>query len=477
MVNKKKKNQTKILRPPVVALMGHVDHGKTTLLDAIRKTKLTEKEAGGITQHVNAYKISFKKKEITFIDTPGHAAFAEMRSQGTQITDIAVLVVAANDGVKPQTKESLQFIRKAKIPFLVAVNKIDLPEANPKKVKNELAEIGVLVEGYGGQVVSVDVSAKQKKNIDELLEMILLVAEMEELKTNPKANLNAVVIDSFLDKKKGPLATVIVRNGTLQSGQKVFTAKTQGKIKALFNSQNKRIKKAEPGTPAQILGFKNTPAVGAKITEQPPKEQISPKKTKTKPDKNKLKIILKADTQAMLEAIENSLSENIHIVTSAVGQVTKSDVLMAVSTQSIIYAFNVNTTKTVKKLARLEEIVIKSYEIIYKLLEDLQLEARKISEPRYDEQVLGEAKIIAEFNIKGNHIAGCKITKGEIDKKNPVHIQRDGEIIADAKIKSYQKETKTIEKASKGEEIAIVFAEKLDFQISDVIISYNKKRE
>lgn len=465
-------------RPPIVAILGHVDHGKTTLLDAIRKTNVVAKEHGGITQHIGAYQIEYRGEKITFIDTPGHAAFVKMRSHGALVTDLVVLVIAADDGVKPQTKESLAHIKQAKVPFLVAINKIDLPQASPDKVKSQLAENNVLVEGYGGDIVCVEVSAKQKKGLDNLLEMILLLGKMQNLKANPKGPLEGVVIDSCLDSKRGPIATVLVKNGTLKTGELIFAEDIEGKVKLMMDENGNKVVKAEPSRPVEVLGFKKVPPIGAKV-----KREISLKKT-TRPlspkitpredseEESKIKIILKADTVGTLEAIQTNLPEEVEIILSGVGQVNESDVLLAQSIGAQILAFNVKIPSLVKKLAETEKVNIKSYNIIYELLEDIEKKVLKILEPTIDEQVLGEAEIITEFNIKGKHIAGCKIKKGKIHKNNPIHLKREGKIIADAKITSFQKEKQDIEEAKAGSEVGIVFAPDLDFKIGDVIISY-----
>lgn len=490
---KKKLDQSKLQRPPVVAVLGHVDHGKTTLLDAIRQTNIVSKEHGGITQHIGAYQVEYQKESITFIDTPGHAAFVKMRSRGASVTDLVVLVIAADDGVKPQTKESLAHIKQAKVHFLVVINKIDLAGASVDKVKAQLAENEVLVEGYGGDIVCLEVSAKQKKGLDELLEMILLIAKMENLKANPKANLKAVVIESSLDSKKGPLATVLVQNGTLKLGDQLMTEDIEGKVKAMLDANGKKLEKALPSTPVEVLGFKKAPPVGAKVEilmgskekkeekemkEIKEKKVVKDKKTITKDeekeDDNKIRVILKADTIGTLEAIEANLPEEVEVILAGVGQITDSDVLLALSTKASVLAFNVKTPGLVKKLAETEKVDIKTYNIIYQLLEDIEKKVLKILEPTIDEETLGEAEIIAEFNIKGKHIAGCKIKKGKFSKNNPVHLKRKDKIIADAKITSFQKEREEVNEAKAGDEVGLVLSPDLDFKIDDGIISYKK---
>jgi translation initiation factor IF-2 len=480
MVGKKKTSQLTYSRPPVVGVLGHVDHGKTTLLSAIREIDLTAKEAGGITQHIGAYQIKYKKEKITFIDTPGHAAFVKMRSQGASVTDLVVLVIAADAGVQPQTKECLAHIKKAKVPFLVVINKIDLPQASGEMVKAQLAKNDVLVEGYGGNIVCVEVSAKQKKGIDELLEMILLIAKMQNLEAHPQQPLEGVVIDSRLDSRQGPLATVLVRKGTLSRGEQISAAEIKGKARAMFDENGQSVKQATVSKPVVVLGFKEVPLVGARVKQSLAQGKLArrqagkiKKEMKEELVKGKIKIILKADTSGTMEAIQANLSQEVEIIFAGVGQVNESDVLLAQTTGAQIIAFNVKTPSAVKKLAAMETIEIKTYNIIYKLLEDLEKRVLKILEPTIDEEILGEAEIIAEFNIKGNHIAGCRLTKGKINKKDKLHLKRKTKLFAEAKIKSFQQEKKEISEAKAGDEVGIVFTSEIDFKIGDVIIAYN----
>lgn len=484
-MSQKKLNQSNQSRPPIIAILGHVDHGKTTLLDALKSSHLVLKENGGITQHIGAYQINYQGKKITFIDTPGHAAFKKMRSRGVSVADLVILVIAANDGVKPQTKEAIDFIKQTKTPFLVAINKIDLPQASVEMVKAQLAKNDVLVEGYGGDIVCVEISAKQKKGLDNLLEMTLLLSEMQNLLANFKGELEGVIIDSKLNSQKGPLATVLVKNGSLMIGDELIAQNIPGKVKLMVDENGKKIKKAGPSKPIEVLGFKQAPPVGAKVTLfQKDKFFNNKKKTlkKTNFSKNeekqdndsKIRIILKADSLGMLEAIKNNLAEEVLIIFQGVGQINESDILLARSTKAQIIAFNVKSSAEVKKLAQTEKIKIKTYNIIYKLLEDIEKKVLKILEPTIDEEILGEAEIIAEFKIKKNHIAGCRVIKGEISKKNLLHWQREGKIIKEIKITSFQKERQEIQKAKKGEEIGLVFKPDIDFKIGDVIISYKK---
>jgi len=480
-------------RPPVVVILGHVDHGKTTLLSSIRETDLTTKEYGGITQHIGAYQIEHQGKKITFIDTPGHEAFAKMRSYGAKVADLAILVVAADDGVKPQTKEAIQHIKAAGIPFLVAINKTDLPGASPDMVKAQLAQENVLVEGYGGNIVTVNISGKQKKGLDELLEMILLLAEMEDLKGSNKGELRAIIIESKLDSKRGIVTSLIIKDGTLKlkdeitvvnKNQKVFT---NGKIKRIIDDKGRSINKAEPGRPVEIMGIKKVVSAGLLVKLLEGKElkktkvvkkitrKIVKKEDEDKEEKKKIKIILKADTFGVLQAIKASFSEEVEIIHSQTGEVSESDVLLAKSTGSVIIAFNVNMSSPVQKLADMEKVIIKKYRIIYELLEDIQSQVLKILEPTIDEEILGEGKVIAEFKIKGNHIAGCRVTKGVINKRNLIHIKRGDKIITNSKVKSFQKEKQEVQEVKVGDEVGIVFQKDVDFEKGDVILSYSKK--
>lgn len=479
-------------KPPVVTVMGHIDHGKTTLLDKIRKTHLVDKEFGGITQHIGAYQIEHQDKQITFIDTPGHVAFSKMRARGAEVTDLVVLVIAADDGVMPQTKESLKHVRSAKVPFLVAINKMDLPQANPKMVKEQLQKEGVLVEDLGGDVVCVEISAKTGKGIDELLEMILLSAEMEELKADPNGPLEAVIIESKLDSRRGPLSTVLVKSGTLRIGEEIRVEDSLGKVKAMFNENGKRVKVAGPSKPVEVLGFKEVPKVGSAVVRMDgePVTAISKKSraaSKAKKEQkreffassedfasSRLKIVLKSDVQGTLEAIVGNLPGEVQVIFQAVGDVNESNVLLAATTGAEIIGFNVRVPSVVAKLAKTEKVGIKSYNVIYELLDDIK---KQVTKPEISEEILGEAEIIAEFEIKKERIAGCRVKKGKIGKTDKLRLKRGEEIIGDLKIKSMKRKKEDITEAKTGTEFGAVFISPLDFKISDVIIAHKKKNE
>lgn len=477
--------------------MGHVDHGKTTLLDAIRKTNIVASEHGGITQSIGAYQIQYKGRRITFIDTPGHAAFSKMRAHGARVTDIIVLVIAANDGVKPQTREALQHIRAAKVPFLIAISKIDLPEANVERVKGQLAEEGVVVESYGGKIPLVEVSAKTGERMDDLLEMILLVSDLEDLRADPQGELDVVVIETRQDRRKGPLATLLVKNGTLKVGSKMTLGDQTITIKALTDADGKPVETAGPATPVEVLGWKKLPGVGKtiggedqkpeihKTVQEQPKQALTKKEAKEgekgegeeQKEKQTVNVILKTDIAGTLEAITTNLSDEVEIVGSGIGEVNESDVLLASATEAKIYAFNTAVTPSATKLAEAEKVTIKTFNVIYKLFEDLEKQVLKILEPTIDEEVVGEAVIIAQFEIHGERIAGCKVKTGEIKKTSPVHLKRGEERVADAKIKSLRRGKEDIESAKQGAECGIILKPQVDFKLGDVIISYRKIEE
>jgi len=463
-------------KPPIVAVLGHIDHGKTSLLSKIREQDLTKKEFGGITQHIGAYQVKHKGKPITFIDTPGHAAFSKMRSRGAQVTDLVVLVVAANDGVMPQTKESLEHIRAAKTPFLVAINKIDLSQANPQKVKEQLQKEGILVEGLGGDIVCVEVSAKTGKGIDELLELILLSAEMQELKANPKGELKAVIIESFLDRRRGPLATVLVQNGTLRLGEKIKTKETWGKAKAMFDENSQNLTEAGPSQPVKVLGFKKVPLVGSIIVRSAeksgfkvPTQLTQPVVSDTGEEEKKIKIILKSDVYGTLEAIKGSLTPEVRIISQGVGDVNESDIFLAATTKSEIIAFNVKIPADTVKLAKTEKVKTSLFNVIYELLEAIE---KKVSQPEEKEIILGRAEILAEFKFNNERVAGCRVTEGRISKSDKIRLQRGERVVGECRFKSMRYKKEDINIAQKDEEFGAVFKSSLDFQVGDIVISH-----
>ncbi len=472
-------------RPPIVTILGHVDHGKTTLLDTIRKTKVVDQESGGITQHITAYQVMIKNKKITFVDTPGHEAFEKMRSRGAHISDIAIIIIDACDGVKPQTKEVIEKVLKNNIPFLVCLNKIDKPEANPERVKGQLAELNVLVEGWGGKVPLVEISAKENKNIDELLETILLVAEIEDFKANPKAKAVGLVLESHLDKNRGPVATLIVKNGTLNICDFVVAGRESGRIKLIEDYKGEKIKEAAPSTPITVLGFENLPEAGSifqtKIKTRNCKkanewESIQAKENRSrsplkriekslkKEQYKKLNVVVKADTQGSLEALEQILNTliasdvMIKIVKSGVGQITESDLVMAKISDAILYGFRVNANASAKEAEDQTKVKPKIFDVIYHLVEDIKNEMEKnvtIEEVRVDR---GTVKILAIFKTgKKDMIIGGRILEGKLAKGDFVDIIRNEENIGSGKIVEIKKGKEGVEEAVEGDECGMSF--------------------
>jgi len=482
-------------RPPIVAVLGHVDHGKTTLLDTIRSTHVVEKEFGGITQHIGAYQIEVKEGKshiahpITFIDTPGHEAFAKMRSRGAGVADIALLVVAANDSVKPQTIESIKMIKNANASMIVVVNKVDLPAINIDKVKSDLAKEGVQVEGFGGDIPMVHVSAKKGTGVKELLDLILLVAQMKELTSEPTAPLEAVVIETRLDKGKGMTATVVVKKGTLSSGISLFEDYTQvAKVRTMFDEHGATVIHAGPSKPVEVLGFTKLPHVGSVLLASPCTRVVtdvqkpvipidSPAglpdwlKPVSEQEKEKLNIILKADTAGSIEAITASLGERVNVVFQAVGEISEKDVLLARSTHAFIVGFNVKCPPAVAKLAQTEKVVHRIYTIIYELLDELREVVLGMKEVLGQERELGEGIIIAEFPFEKNRIAGTKVKSGRLAKGDTVKIMRDNVEIARAKVKSVRKGKEDVTKAETGAECGILLDRTVAFIINDGIIA------
>lgn len=462
-------------RFPIVAFMGHIDHGKTSILDKIRSTNVFDREAGGITQHIGSY----QAKNITFIDTPGHAAFCDMRARGTQITDIVVLVIAATEGVMPQTKECFKHIKKANLPFIVAMNKMDLEAASPEKVKGQLVELGITPEDYGGQTAVVPVSAKNGEGIDKLLELILLNAEIMELKSEPQLPLEAFIIESRLDKSRGPVASLIVKKGTLSVGETVYAEDILCKVKAMTDFNGQVIKSAGPSTPVEVLGFEEVPTVGTLITPDK-KEKSSIEKVLDKTqivddeDNPKLKIILKADTQGTLEALKGTFSEEVIILSQGIGAITDNDIFSAETSGAQIFAFNVKTSKQILKLAQSNKVIVFESRIIYEIIENIQNQVLKLLEPTIDENITGEGNITAEFKIDKIRIAGLECVKGEIKVGDTVHLKRDGKIIKDTTVEGIRRGKDIVEKIKTGNDCGMTFKPYVDFKINDGIISYNK---
>lgn len=492
-----------VKRPPVVTVMGHVDHGKTSLLDAFRKSNLVGNEAGGITQKIGAYQISFNNEKITFIDTPGHAAFTAMRARGAKSTDIAILVVAADDGIMPQTVEAINHIKAAKVPMIVAINKIDKPEANIDKVKQQLTEYDILPEEWGGSTIVVPISAKTGQGMDDLKSMVLLVADMEELKANPNRKATGVILEAELDKNRGPVATVLVQNGTLKIGDSFLAGITYGKVKAMFDENGKAVKTAPPSTPVSVLGFYEVPSSGDEfyaVPESISKQIIQERIDKIKKEKSlktsgvslddfmnrvhegslkNLNIIIKADTQGSVEALTSTLKPiandeaKVNIIHSAAGAITESDVELAETTKAIIIAFNVKPVQKAKLLADKQKVEIKEYKIIYEVVDDITNAINGMLSIKYEEQLIGFAEIRMVFKLSSaGKIAGCMVKDGKASRGCIAKIKRGNEEIAKTTVESLKiiKEEKA--EVLKGYECGIKLHDDVDFKENDIIEFY-----
>jgi translation initiation factor IF-2 len=473
-------NDNKLTRPPIVAVMGHIDHGKTSLLDKIRSTNIWKKEAGGITQHIGAYQAKVAQKNgdfklITFIDTPGHAAFINMRACGAKATDMVVLVISAVEGIMPQTKECLDHIKKCGLPFIVAMNKMDLENAAPDKVKGQLVELGHTPEEYGGQLAVIPVSAKTGKGIEDLLEMILLNAEILELKADPNGDFEAVIIESRLDKNRGPVASLIVDNGTLKIGDIVYSEDILCKVKAMIDCNGLQLKEAGPSTPIEVLGFEKVPPVSSIVTSLKTASTAN-KETKvlleSTEENPKLKVILKADVKGTLEALENSFNDDVIVISAGIGAVSDTDVFLAEAAKAQIFAFNVSTPKHINQIAENSKVRVFESRIIYEIIEDIQNQVLHLLEPTIDETVLGEGLIKAEFKIDKVRISGVQCTKGEISKGDLIHLKRDNKIIKDTKVEGIRQGKNIIDKIKAGTDCGMTFKPYVDFKLNDVIIAY-----
>lgn len=492
-------------RPPVVTIMGHVDHGKTTLLDAIRQTNVAAKEAGGITQHIGAYQVEVNGRRITFLDTPGHEAFTAMRARGAQVTDIAVLVVAADDGVMPQTVEAINHARAAGVPIVVAINKIDKPEANPERVMRQLAELGLVPEAWGGDVICVPVSAKRRQGLDELLENILLVAEMAELKADPTQPASGAVLEAGIDKQRGPIATLLVQNGTLKVGDVLVVGETWGKVRALLNEWGKRLKKAEPATPVVVLGINGVPRAGdtfrvvssereaRSILERLSREAAAarmvqrPSILTPEVEEGKVKevsVVLKTDVQGSIDPIKSSIEKlstdriRLKVIHAAAGSITESDIMLALASKGIIVGFNTRVEPGARQLAEMEGVDIYLYDIIYKLVEGLGNALKGMVEPIYAEVTDGKAKVMAVFPAGGGlkRVAGVMVTDGRLALGAQAKVYRDGQVIADTRIKSLRRFKDSVNEVSAGMEAGVGLENFWNFQPGDIIEAYHRER-
>jgi translation initiation factor IF-2 len=491
-------------RPPVVTIMGHVDHGKTRLLDAIRQTHVMEGEAGGITQHIGAYQAEINGQKITFLDTPGHEAFTAMRARGAQVTDITVLVVAADDGVMPQTLEAISHAKAAGVPIVVAINKIDKPGANPDVVKKQLAEAGLVAEEWGGDTITIGTSAKSGQGIPELLESLLLVAEMENLRADPNLPARGVVIEARMDKTKGPLATVLVHDGTLRIGDLLVAGTTSGRIKAMFNDTGKQIRKAGPASPAAVLGLQSVPGVGDTVTvvsgerqardltDTSQKEVVQTNRSvslSTLFDQinsgkvKELPIILKADVQGSVEPIKDSLERlsteevKVNIIHSASGNVTESDVNLAMASKGLVIAFNTGVEANALRLANAEGIDVRQYRIIYELIDDVARALKGLREPEFVEVIEGRAQVKAVFpGAKKNQVAGSYVTEGKLRRNGQVRVKRGDKVLSSTGILSLRRFKDNVNEVSAGYECGIGLQDFNNFQVGDIIEAYRKDK-
>lgn len=494
-------------RPPVVTVLGHVDHGKTTLLDAIRKTKVAAGEAGGITQHIGASTVQWEGNRIVFLDTPGHEAFTQMRARGAQVTDIAVLVVAADDGIMPQTVEAINHAKAAGVPIIVAINKVDKPTANIDRVKQQLTDHGLIPEDWGGDTICVPVSALQGEGIDDLLEMIVLVAEISELKANPRRPAIGTVIESRIDKGRGPVATVLVQEGTLKRGDAFVAGATWGRVRAMLDDHGKNIKKAGPSTPVEVLGFQEAPEAGDRFivlqNEKRAREvaeerhriqretELRSTRTVTLEDVyrraqsgefNELRVILKADVQGSLEAARESIMQlgteevGIQPIHAAVGAISENDVMLASASDAVILGFNVRPEGKAAKLAEAEQVEIRTYRVIYEMLDDVRKALEGLLEPEIEEVQLGRVEVRTTFRVPGvGTVAGCYVTEGVVRRDANVRLVRDGTIVYEGKIASLRRFKDDVREVREGFECGIALERFQDIKDGDILEIYTER--
>ncbi|NWF63989.1 MAG: translation initiation factor IF-2 [Chloroflexi bacterium] len=490
-------------RPPVVTILGHVDHGKTSLLDAIRSTDVAAGEAGGITQHIGAYQVEMKGRLITFLDTPGHAAFTQMRARGAQGADIVILVVAADDGVMPQTKEAIAHAKAARVPIVVALNKVDKPNANPDRVKQQLAELELVPDDWGGNTMVVPVSAKQKKGIDDLLEGVLLVADSSEIKANPNGKVIGTVIEAELDKSKGVLATLLVQNGTLESGDVVVAGTAHGKLRAITDYKGKPVKKAGPSTPVAVMGLSDVPTAGDLFEVVPSEKEArvivaerlealkaqaqSRKKLSLEDLFNKvqageakeLNLIVKADVQGSLDPIITELNKlgqgeiGLRILHAETGNIGNNDVMLAAASKAIIIGFNVQADVDARRMAEKEGVDIRLYEIIYRMAEDVEKALKGMLEPDLKEKALGKATVLQVFTAsKFGRVAGCRVTDGELRRGAKARLYRNSDIIYEGDLSSLRHEKDDVKEIRQGFECGVGFKNFADIQPGDTLVCY-----
>ena len=491
------------LRAPVITIMGHVDHGKTSLLDYIRNSSIIEGEFGGITQHIGAYQIDHNGKKLTFIDTPGHAAFTEMRARGASITDIVIIIVAADDGVMPQTIEAIDHAKAANVPIVVAVNKIDKPDANPERVIEEVSKQGLIPEAWGGDTVYVPISAKTGEGVDKLLENIELIAEVRELKANPNRYALGTVLESRLDKNYGPTATLLVQNGTLRIGDPVVVGTSFGRVRTLKNDLGNEIVEALPSTPVEVTGLSDVPTAGdrfmaysnekeAKAIAENRKEKEKLKKDKAgsavslddifnriKEGAKEINVVLKTDVNGTEEAVKNALTKvkvedvSVNVIRSGVGAITESDIVLASASDAIVIGFNVRPDAKVTEIAKSYGVDIRLYNVIYKLVEELEDAMKGMLDPEYEEVVIGSAKVLQLFKFsKVGTIAGSKVDNGVIKSSSKARLIRDGVVVYDGEINSLQREKDNVKEVKKGFECGITLENYSDIKVNDIIEAY-----
>lgn len=491
-------------RPPVVTIMGHVDHGKTTLLDAIRSTNVVAGEAGGITQHIGAYQVEVKGKKITFLDTPGHAAFTTMRARGAQITDITILVVAADDGVMPQTVEAINHAKAANVPIIVAVNKVDKPEANVDRIKQELTEYGLVAEEWGGDTIFCPISAKQRIGLEELLEYILLVAEVQELKANPNKRARGTVVEAELDKGRGPVATVLVQHGTLKVGDPIVVGSTYGRVRAMVNDKGRRLKEAGPSTPVEITGLNDVPQAGDQFMvfedekkaraigeARAAKQRESERRANTRVslddlfqhiqegDVKELNLIVKADVQGSVEALRGALEKinvngtRVKIIHTGVGAITESDITLANASNAIVIGFNVRPEPNARNMAEQEKIDIRLHRVIYNVIDEIEQALKGMLDPVYKETIIGQAEIREVFKVsKVGNIAGCYVTEGKLTRDAGARLIREGVVIYEGKLDTLKRFKDDVREVMSGYECGLTLERFQDIKVGDVIEAF-----
>ena len=492
-------------RPPIVTILGHVDHGKTTLLDAIRKTNVVDQEAGGITQHIGAYQVEHNGHTITFLDTPGHEAFTAMRARGAQVTDVAILVVAADDGVMPQTAEAIDHIKAAGVPIVVAINKMDVPDADPEKVKRQLSEHELVVEDWGGDVIAVPVSAKQGTGVDDLLESLLVVTEVAELKANPDREAVGVVVESRMDKSRGPTATVLVQTGTLHVGDNVVVGTTRGRVKALVSDIGRRVKSAGPSMPVEVLGISELPAAGdglvAVLDERTARELATENQRAAQAARGhgltleefhsrastgqakEMNLILKTDVQGSIDAVRTALEQlsseetRVRLIHAATGSITESDVMLAVASDAIIIGFNVRAEPGARRQADQDSVEIRQYEIIYRLTEDIEAALAGLLEPVIQDVVEGRLEVRAVFSLrKSRTSAGCYVLDGQLSRSSTARVLRNGQQLFDGPVFSLRRFKDDVRQVTAGYECGIALDGFNDYEVGDIIEAHRQQR-